>query len=263
VERLILINLERARALPAQAAARSVVVDVPAAELAAYGAGLVELRMKVAVGQPSMPTPVMAGIIRHAVVNPYWNVPVDLTRDRFAPRALVDPHVLEREGFEVLDDWSPDADRLPTAAVNWGAVAAGDSVVRLRQKPGPNNMMGRVKFMFPNRLGIYLHDTPDRSVFARSGRAVSAGCVRVADADALARWLFGRDPLAASAGPETIVPVARTVPVYILYLTARRGAAGEVAIRRDIYGLDEPAIRRLEQVRGRVSRQVREPTTAA
>src|SRR4051794_17997675 len=122
--------------------------------------------MPVVVGKRSQPTPAMAGLIRFLVLRPYWHMPPDLAAERVAPAVLQDgPAVLEAQDLEVVSDFSPDARAVDPESVDWGAVVAGRATVRLRQRPGPRNMMGAVKFIFPNRLGVYLHDTPLRGLF--------------------------------------------------------------------------------------------------
>jgi murein L,D-transpeptidase YcbB/YkuD len=238
-ERLILANMERARAIPANPGRRYIVVDAGAQKLWMYENGRVVDEMKVIVGKPTEQTPVMASPMRYAILNPYWNVPYDLVQRRIAP-AVVQyglPFLRERR-YEVLSDWTDNAVRIDPARVDWAAVAAGRQEVRVRQLPGQDNFMGDIKFEMPNEHGIYLHDTPDRQLFNEAERSLSSGCVRVEDAQRLARWLFGRPLVATSSQPEQRVDLPEPVPVYITYLTASPSAEG-IAFRSDVYGLDE------------------------
>lgn len=242
-------NLDRARALPRSARGKYVVVDVAAQRLYLFEDGRVRDTMKVVVGKASEPTPMAAGLIRSVVVNPYWNVPPDLVRRRIAPRVLAQGLGYLREaGFEPLAGWEDDAAPVDAAAVDWAAVAAGRATVRVRQLPGRGNAMGAMKFPFPNRWGVYLHDTPEKALFADGDRAQSSGCVRLEDAPRLARWLLGRDP-AAAAGPEQAVPLPAPVPVYLTYLTAGREGQ-RLVLRRDIYGRDRPGVARAANTHG-------------
>jgi L,D-transpeptidase YcbB len=235
---LLRLNLERARALPSQLGRRYVLVDAAAMRLWMYEDGRAVDSMRVAVGKPTEPTPMMAANIRYVTLNPYWNVPPDLVRQRIAPGAASEgPGLLRRLRYEVLSDWTDNATRVDPSAVDWRAVQAGRREVRVRQLPGGNNAMGRMKFMFPNQLGIYLHDTPDRSVLREEERLVSAGCVRLEDAPRLARWLFGQAPRASGNTPEQQVNLPEPVPVYITYLTAAPEPQG-VALRADVYNRD-------------------------
>ena len=246
-ERLILANLERTRILPPDPGPRFIVVDVAGQKLQLYENGQPTHAMDVAVGKPSEPTPEMAGLIRYAVFNPYWNVPPDLVRERVAGKVLAGgPAALSWQGMEALDDWSDTASVVDPGTVDWLAVASGRQILRVRQRPGPGNMMGRVKFMLPNPLGVYLHDTPKKSVFLAARRNVSAGCVRLADALSLARWLMPQTSLPAPADSESRVDLARPTPVYILYLTAAPTPDG-LAFHRDVYGRDRALVARLER----------------
>ena len=240
LEREILVNLGRLRALPPDPGGRYLKVNIAAAELSAVEDGIEVRRMAVIVGRPDMPTPEMAGVVRYAVLTPYWNIPLDLVRGQIAPAIQRGGReAFEARDLEALSDWSPSPKLLDPDEIDWEAVAAGAVRVRLRQKPGPGNMMGRAKFIFPNDVGIYLHDTPDKRLFDQDRRYFSAGCVRVADAAWLGRWLLGRDLDAAGGGiAEERVNLSRPVPVYLLYQTVTLRAGGGLVIHPDPYGRD-------------------------
>ena len=241
-ERLIRVNLDRARALPADPGRKHIVVDVASARLWMYENGRVRDTMKVVVGKSTEQTPIMAGLIRFAMVNPYWNIPPDLVRDKAASGVLAKGFRAKR--FEALSDWTDGARVLKPAEIDWQAVAAGRQELRVRQLPGRDNAMGKMKFMLPNDLGIYLHDTPEKELFKKADRRFSSGCVRVEDAARLAKWLFGK-PLTPKAGArEKQVDLPRPVPVYITYLTA--APQGQtVVFRPDVYNRDSGELARL------------------
>jgi len=134
---------------------------------------------------------------------------------------------------------APDGsgETLDPASVNWRAVASGSETVRVRQLPGPLNSMGKIKIGFPNPADIYLHDTPNKSLFAQDDRNLSHGCIRLQDAERLGRWLLGREPEAASSDPEQQVLLPAPVPIYLTYLTAHVDG-GQLAFVDDIYGRD-------------------------
>lgn len=235
--RLLRLNLERARVLPAATTGRHVLVDVASQRLWMYEGGRVRDWMKVIVGKPSEQTPMMAGLIRYAAVNPYWNIPPDLVRLRIVPQVRKNGPGALRGRYEVLSDFSANARVLDPASVDWNAIAASRLELPVRQLPGGDNAMGKMKFMFPNQLGIYLHDTPERNLFGRTERQFSSGCVRVEDADRLARWLFGKPLSTKGKGRDQAVNLPRPVPVYITYLTA--APEGErIVYRSDAYGRD-------------------------
>ncbi len=238
-------SLERARMLPATG--NYVLVDVASQRLFMVENGRAAESMKVIVGKPDQPTPMIASTMRHATFNPYWNVPPDLLRRNIAPRAMADglPYLRER-GYEILADWSEDAPVIDPGKVDWIAVADGRVDLRVRQRPGSGNMMGKYKFAFPNGKGIYLHDTPDKALFREARRTFSSGCIRLEDALRLARWLLGREPSAPSTRPEAKVPLPRPVPVYVTYLTAQV-SGGELALVEDVYRMDQQAEQRLAE----------------
>ncbi len=239
-EKLLLINLDRTRALPVDLGARFVLVDTASSELTMYENGRPVDGMKVVVGAPHEQTPPIAALIRYAVFNPSWNVPPDLTRDSFAPRIRAHRGVLDSLQMDVWSDYTPKAKKLDPANIDWSSVARGERAVWLRQRPGPQNAMGAVKFMLPNELGIYLHDTPNKALFARSQRAYSAGCVRVEDYRRLAQWLYAKPQV----GPTTPdhdqrMDLPAPVPVYLAYLTLVP-KDGALVVRPDVYGRDAP-----------------------
>jgi murein L,D-transpeptidase YcbB/YkuD len=198
--------------------------------------GRVDGPMRVIVGKPCMQTPAMAGLIRYVTLNPWWNVPPDLARERAKKVLKSGPAILRRDNMELLADWSDGARVINASQVDWAAVASGRTSLRMRQRPGGSNVMGAMKFMFPNRLGIYLHDFPDKSLFGRADRRLSSGCVRLADAPRLERFLFGGAvPRPAGPAPEQNVDLPQPVPVFITYLTALPDPARGIVLQPDVY----------------------------
>ena len=237
-EQLIRLNMERARVLPPNPGGRHIVVDAAAARLWLYENGRPIDTMKVVVGKPEQPTPMLVGLMRYVAINPYWNVPPDLVRDNIAPKVLKEgPSYMKRMRYEALSDWTAHARTLDPMEIDWAAVASGDTTLRVRQLPGDGNAMGKMKFMFPNEYGVYLHDTPDRHLFQDDTRRFSSGCVRVEDAQRLAKWLFGQPLKIPSVGTEKHVNLANPVPVYITYFTAAPSENG-IAFREDAYDRD-------------------------
>lgn len=231
-------NLDRLKALPADLGDRFILVDIPSARLWLYEHGKPVSSMRVAVGARDDPTPLMAARLRYAVLNPYWNVPPDLVSERIAPQVLaLGPRALDQLNMEVLSSWAPGATPEPPERVDWRRVAQG-GVVRVRQRPGPRNMLGRAKFVMPNDLGIYLHDTPERARLSERSAYRSAGCVRLGDADHLGRWLFGAAWIPTDR-QEARLALAKPVPVYIVYRTALV-ENGQIRFLPDPYGLDGP-----------------------
>jgi L,D-transpeptidase YcbB len=227
-------DLDRLRLI--RPARRFVLVDTASERLWMVEDGRVAGTMRVVTGKPGMETPQMAALIRYATLHPYWNLPPDLVRDRVLHNVLIDgPQWLRNEGLRPVSGYGPGGAALDPAAVDWLAVASGRAEIGLRQDPGPLNTMGAVKFMFPNELGIYLHDTPEKRLFRAADRRFSSGCVRLEDAPALYRWLMGGDlPTRDPRRPERRVDLPEPVPVYILHLPSLErdmppGLAGRIA----------------------------------
>jgi murein L,D-transpeptidase YcbB/YkuD len=232
-------SLDRIRDIPP--GTRYVMVDTAGARLYMIDDGRVVDSMKVIVGKAdaATQTPMLASTIYYATLNPYWHVSGEMVRSLIA-RNVLDQGLgyLKRQGYEVLN---PDGSGtiLDPASVNWRAVADGREIVAVRQLPGPANSMGRIKIGFPNDSDIYLHDTPNKELFAQDDRTLSHGCIRLEDAERLGRWLLGRDPEATSRDPEQQVLLPGPVPIYLTYLTAHVDG-GQLAFVDDLYGRDAP-----------------------
>jgi L,D-transpeptidase YcbB len=237
---LLALNLERARVLPS-GNGRYVIVNAPAARLYMYENGQVVDSMRVVAGRPDpiAQTPMMNAYIRYIALNPYWNSPADITAKRLVPTILKEGRAyFKNRGYELLSDWSDNARVIDPMSIDWHAVAAGRVRARLRQKPGPANSMGKMKFMFPNAQGIWLHDTPEKEKIEDAARLQSNGCVRLEDAPRFARWLFnGHPPSPKGARPEQKVNLPAPVPIYLTYLTAVPSGTSIVYFD-DFYGKD-------------------------
>jgi murein L,D-transpeptidase YcbB/YkuD len=231
------VNLERARELPA-AAQKHILVNAAQQRLYMYENGKAVDSMRVVVGKPIYPTPMMAAFVRYAALNPYWYVPPDLATERIAPNVVrLGEKYLDRQGYKVVSDFVANPSIIDPATIDWKAVADGKLNVLIRQDPGPWNSMGRIKFMFPNSSGVYLHDNPERELFEEASRLYSGGCVRLESAWRLSHWLFGRDLSWKGAGVQEKVPLPTPVPVYITYLTAVPEGT-KIAFFDDVYGRD-------------------------
>jgi len=231
----VLASLDRARDVPPQD--RYVMVDTAGARLYMVEAGRVVDSMKVIVGKsdPATQTPMIASTIYYATLNPYWHVSAGMVRSIIA-RNVLDQGLgyLNSRGYQVM---TAEGAMLDPARVDWHAVAAGREMVRVRQLPGPANSMGQIKIPFPNGSDLYLHDTPNKGLFAQDDRTLSHGCIRLEDAERLGRWLMGRDPETASDQPEQNVLLPAPVPIYVTYLTAQVDG-GRISFVDDIYGRD-------------------------
>jgi murein L,D-transpeptidase YcbB/YkuD len=234
----VLSSLDRARDVPVHD--RYVMVDTAGARLYMIDGDQVVDSMKVIVGKadPSTQTPMIASTIYYATLNPYWHVSPELTRSLIAKNVLDQGlGYLKSHGYQVMPA-DGSSTLLDPSKVDWKAVADGDLTVRVRQLPGPANSMGQIKFGFPNQSDIYLHDTPNKDLFAQDDRGLSHGCIRLQDAERLGRWLMGRDPKTVSDAPEDNVALPTPVPIYVTYLTAQVND-GQLSYVDDVYGRDE------------------------
>lgn len=232
----LLANLDRLRSIPA--GGRFIIVDSGDQLLTMYESGRPVDSMKIVVGKPELPTPLIASMMYYIVYNPYWNVPDHLVRKTTAPNVLKQGAAyLKRQGYQVMTDWSVDSGTIPWTEIDWKSVQAGKTHIRVRQNPGPANSMGKLKFPFANAQDIYLHDSPEREYFALDKRDKSNGCVRLEDARRLGRWLLGREPSAPGDAPEIQVQLPQGVPVYLTYVTAKV-QNGQIAYLEDPYGWD-------------------------
>ena len=243
-ENTLLLNLERAKRLPSTSeGGRYVLVDAGSARLTMYEDGRPVDSMRVIVGSRDTETPMMAALLRFVSVHPWWNTPPELAKKSVAPGVLKEglKYLTDRD-YQVLADWTDDAQPIDPATVDWQAVADGKVTARLRRGPGEWNSMGDYKFNMPNDFGIYLHDVPghEKDLFKADNRWISNGCIRVEDAPRFAKWLFGRPVKGEDSKTEVNVDLPDPVPVYVTYLTAEAGQNGP-KFRADPYNRD-PAL---------------------
>lgn len=239
--RQIELTLERWRWAPESTAGPSIVVNIPEFRLTARNSRGETLEMRVVVGRASRnETPVFEGDLRHVVFRPVWHVPSSIQRGEIAPKLAKDPGYLARNNYEVVNETGKSLG----SAVDANTIAAiRNGSLRVRQKSGNGNALGLVKFYFPNDNNVYLHDTPQHSLFARQRRDFSHGCIRVEDPAALAAFVLGWEREKAEAAMHgrknnDYVKIAEPVHVRILYATAVARADGQVHFFDDIYGHD-------------------------
>lgn len=239
--------LERWRWLPEHFSPLPVAVNIPEFVLRVFSPDhRVALRMKVVVGKAIRhETPLFAQDMKYIVFRPYWNVPYSITRSEIIPSLQKNSGYLARKDFEITDQ----AGKIVTAGAVSAEVLAQLRLGKLlvRQRPGPENSLGLIKFIFPNVHNVYLHSTPAKSLFAQSRRDFSHGCIRLQNPAELAAWLLQDQPkwtldavnAAMQSGPDNQqVDLTRPVPVVIIYLTAVVEESGEIYFFDDIYGHD-------------------------
>jgi murein L,D-transpeptidase YcbB/YkuD len=221
--RQIVVNMERCRWLPPKITQNEkyISVNIPSYSLVYYVDGKPKLTSRVVVGKELNKTVVFSGTISYLQFSPYWNVPTSILEEEILPVIEKNPNYLAENDMEWHDE-------------------------RVRQRPGPKNALGKVKFMFPNQNNIYLHDTPAKSLFKRDERAFSHGCVRVEKARDLAiaitgddgGWSASRVDKAMNAGEENSYVLKHKIPVYIAYFTAWAEPDGTVSFYNDVYNRD-------------------------
>jgi murein L,D-transpeptidase YcbB/YkuD len=243
------LSLERIRWLPVFASP-PIVVNIPQYRLFALrtneGPPKESLQMDVVVGSAFAPrhTPVFAAEMSYIVLRPYWDVPRSILLEELLPLIRRNARWLQANGFEIVLGQGDDAKPQAPTPHNIELLARGN--LRLRQKPGPANALGLVKFMLPNSHNVYLHDTPARALFSQARRDFSHGCIRVSDPMALIRHVLGNDSpwtperiqAAMESGGPTRIPLPRRIPVFVLYGTALVRSTGETLFLDDVYGHD-------------------------
>lgn len=232
IENDIIANMEAWRWMPRDLGRSRIDVNIPDFEVRVVLNGNLVLENKVVVGKPDTPTPVFSNTMKFLIVNPYWNVPPSILRKEMLPHLARDPYYLQRMGFETF---------------------YYHGRLMVRQPPGEKNALGRIKFMFPNQYSVYLHDTPQRRLFAETKRAFSHGCVRVDQPFDFAQTLLGpkwpEDRIKRLiGGKEHYVFLPTPLPIHIEYFTAYVGDDGRLILRGDVYGYEH----RIEKALGLV-----------
>jgi L,D-transpeptidase YcbB len=244
--RQIELNLERWRWLPQQLGERYIAVNIADFRLQVVDNQQIVLDMRVVVGRPARRTPVFSTTMSYLVLDPYWTVPRTIAVEDILPKLTGGVGYLVEHNIKVFAGWQEDAPELDPLAVPWQTYNDAHFPVMLRQEPGRNNALGQIKFIFPNKFAVYLHDTPQRALFERVQRDFSSGCIRVEKARALAAYLLCDDPnwtpeklkFALAQGDRRLVRIPRPIAVHLLYMTAWVDENDTLQFRRDIYDRD-------------------------
>lgn len=235
----VLLAMERLRWLPSYLGSTRVMINAASFTASFIENGEEKLSMRTVVGRPSNQTSFFYDEIEYVEFNPYWGVPRSILVNEKLPRLRRDPGYLDRAGYEVFNS---RGQRVSSTSVDWGRYGS-NIPFSVRQKPGPQNALGELKIMFPNRHSIYMHDTPARQLFARDTRAYSHGCVRLENPRAMAAAVLrtSEDEVAGeiAKGRNGRRNVPQKIPVYVGYFTAWPEASGAVGYHPDTYGRDE------------------------
>ena len=245
----IRVNLERMRWVSDKLPPDYLLVDIAAQRVELYRDGEEVWHAKAIVGRPDRPTPIFRDRIEYLEFNPTWTVPPTILKEDVVPKARKDPNAVRKKGLEIIDR---RGNKIEPEAVDWN-VAANNLPYTFRQPPGPKNALGQVKFMFPNRHSVYLHDTADRQLFQRATRTLSSGCVRVDKPIELAeqvlndpKWNPDKFASVFESKKPSSVRLKEPLPVILSYWTAEADEQGRVHFREDFYGHDQPVLAALD-----------------
>jgi murein L,D-transpeptidase YcbB/YkuD len=244
----LILNFDRWRELPRDLGPRYIWVNIPAFTLTVIEDDQPVMTMHVVVGKPSWPTPVLQTQLSALVFNPFWYIPPRIVQQEVIPHLQRDPGYLTTHNIVVLQGQGEQTTEIDPNTVDWSQTPLHGIPYRLRQRPGPTNPLGRVKFTIPNPFHITLHDTPSRALFAKTMRAQSHGCIRLEKPMALAEYVLREDRKWTRAvildivnrGTPQQVTLPAPIPVYVIYHTAWVDRDGETHFRPDIYKLDTP-----------------------
>ncbi|UOQ96107.1 L,D-transpeptidase family protein [Hymenobacter sp. 5317J-9] len=244
----LILNMERWRWLPKRFEPDYLLVNIPEYTLHVVEDNKEAFSMPVIVGKVLHETPIFSDKMEYVVLAPYWNVPFSIIQNEMRGKLVADPvGTLNRLDMEVVKGFGRKAKVIDPTSVDWANVTQQTFKYTLRRRPGPDNDLGDVKFIFPNSNDIYLHDTPHDALFSQSARSFSHGCVRVKEPIKLATYLLRNKPGwdqqtildTIAVRREKYVPLKEKLPVYLVYFTAWADAAGHPHFRDDIYGHDK------------------------
>ncbi len=252
----IIINMMRWRWQQHDLGEKYIIVNIAHFDLTAFEAGQYALSMRVIVGKFMNQTPIFSDRIKTIVINPYWTIPKSIARNEELPKLRKDPDCLRKRHIRLFSGWEDDATEIDPTTIDWQTVSwTKMGQYRLRQDPGPWNALGQIKFVFPNKYKVYLHDTPTQSLFSHNKRAFSHGCIRVSDPVKLAAFALSRQRGEAWT-PKIIknainkqkrigLGMSEKLPVHITYQTAWFDKHGIICFNYDVYGRDKKLLRAL------------------
>jgi len=253
--RQIELNMERFRWLPQDFGNRYVLINIAGYELNAVENNRTKITMRVVVGKPLRRTPVFSDKMTYLVFNPYWYVPPTIATEDLLPIIRKNPDFFAQKEIKVIKRQGPKTIEIDHTAIDWSSIDSIDNRFTLRQEPGPNNPLGRIKFIFPNKYDVYIHDTPSKGLFEKSERTFSSGCIRIEHPIELAefvlskdeRWTRERINSIIEKGNEQTLVLPEPVPVHLFYWTAWVDGDGAVHFSNDVYERDKPLIEALKK----------------
>ena len=245
----VLLNIDRIKWLPRNQDKRYLVVNIPEFMLHYIEDNKTKQKLKVIVGDRRHPTPIFSENISFIVLNPYWKIPEGIVKREIIPAMVKDPTYLRRHGLEAHKTWNENSKVVDTSWLYWEDYITGSEKFpyRLMQPPGPRNALGKIKFKFPNRFSVYLHDTPTKYLFKKTVRAFSHGCVRLSEPRELLKKIasFNKNINLSKAKKvlkgkrKTQINIKNKLKIYLIYLTAGANNDGKLEFRNDIYRYDK------------------------
>jgi murein L,D-transpeptidase YcbB/YkuD len=238
--------MERWRWLPQNFGKRYILVNTANFELDIIENGQTVASTRAIVGKKKRPTPTLSRKITYMELNPFWNVPHKIAVNDILPHIKKDPNYLKDKSIRSFENWKDGAKEINPESIDWDMVTKKNFVYKLRQDPTNSNALGRVKFIFPNKFSIYLHDTPARKLFNKTKRTFSSGCVRIEKPLKLAayllsdnsKWTYEKLTAAVNSKKTRVILLSDPINIHILYWTAWVDKDGIVNFRDDIYGRD-------------------------
>lgn len=248
---IIRLNLERMRWLPRDLGEKYLLVNVPEYKLRLYENNHIILNMAVIVGDKKFPTPIFSDKMSYVVLNPSWNIPDSIAKNEIIPKLLKDPNYLAEKGIDIYAGWNGSPEKVDSKDVIDSAILEDEEYLRnfrFSQTSNEDNPLGRMKFMFPNKHSVYIHDTPAKSLFANSRRAYSHGCIRLSKPEELLSIIANEDKnlniekvneILSSKVSEKSIGLDKKIPIHIIYLTSWVDENGVLQFREDIYNFDK------------------------
>ncbi|HHB95051.1 MAG TPA: hypothetical protein ENK88_07890 [Campylobacterales bacterium] len=235
--------------LPKEDEKRYIVVNIPEYMLHFIEDDKEKETIKVIVGKIKHNTPIFREKISYIVLNPYWKVPAGIVRKEIIPHMIRNPRYLKKEGLEIRRTWYEKSQKINPYTIFWEDYYYGGLKFpyRIMQPPGPKNALGKIKFKFPNRFNVYLHDTPTKRLFKKTKRAYSHGCIRVSEPVKLFETIASFNNIDINKSKKILkgknkvqLNIKNQIPVYIIYLTAGYNQkSGKPEFRNDVYGYDK------------------------
>lgn len=243
----ILLNLDRIKWLKKRNNKRHIIINIPDFKLYFEEDGKLKQSIRAIVGRPKNPTPIFSNTVKMIVLNPYWNLPKSIIQKEMIPKLMRNSKAMARKGIEIHSGWGENAKKIKASTVDWGKYRYSKTLpFHFAQIPGPHNALGKVKFLFPNKYSVYMHDTPNKKLFHRSRRAFSHGCIRLQKPRELLKTFasfnsninYATSQKILKGKKKTVLSLQEKVPVDVVYLTAWVDYDGKLQFRNDIYGYD-------------------------